>query len=110
MLSEKISRLFLLTMEELLKEDVVLSINRARAIITFYDGQFKDDNTDNFLYFIMYDPIKHRVILINRMALNDKAKNTRDEIPDFVVTHIDEKDITWMPAKIYKLLGDYEDN
>ena len=102
-----IKKLVTLTLDDILKQDIILSVNRARAIVTFYDGQFKtpDDNIDDFLYFIMYDPIKHRVILVNRMALRKDVDNTADDISGYTITHQDSNDITWMPDSIVKLFS-----
>lgn len=107
MLTEVIRKYFQMTFDEIIRDDdIILSMNRARGIVTFYDGQFKEDASDDFLYFIMYDPVKHRVILVNRMTLNDRAVNTRDEVEGFVVSHMNETDITWVPERIYKILGE----
>ena len=104
----EIKRLLGLTMDQILREDIILSVNRVRGIVTFYDGQFKT-GVDDFLYFIMYDPVRHRVILVNRMALRDTVINTRDSVPGYVITHSDNKDITWVPHTIYQLLGNVDE-
>lgn len=105
---DEIKRLLGLSMDQILREDIVLSVNRVRGIVTFYDGQFKD-GVDDFLYFIMYDPVRHRVILVNRMTIRDAVINTKDLIPGYVITHSDNRDITWVPHSIYQLLGNMEE-
>ena len=103
----------LMSMNELLNCDLIFSINRPRNIVTFYDGQFNSSdmlNMENdFLYYIMYDPVKKTPLIITRMLVGN-AENVPFEIPGFIITYRDKTDITWMPNAVAALFVEEEAN
>lgn len=101
-----VERLLHLNMNDILDEEVVIHFNRARCVVTFSDGQFKEDETDDFLYYIMYDPIKGNVILINRMALHSGADITNTTLDGYVVSYNNGDELTWLPEVVYNLMND----